>query len=642
MQYIRLSEGKTKYKLIPAEEDIWKHIDSNEKEYFVSVYKYNQTHYDQWKKTNTISGIKDVVTDKLIFDFDSKKDIEAARQDTITTVSRLITKGVPAEAIQIAFSGQKGFSIEVLTNSEFKVDEFKNITGQVAGDLDTFDKVVSDPQRIFRVPLTKHSQSGLYKFPLSFNQLCELPIDEIRRQASDLNNVDETLIDMYKRVSIPEGLLKLKESTVKKEVAPIITKELDLSLKPRWLSPAKYALQEGYFQDGERSNAFMILASTYKNQGFNRDVVYRMLKGVAQVQAERNNMERFPDKELWNNVVETVFGPNWKGGQYGPDHPLLLKICQQFGFENEKEESFLLKVNNVSDVFRNFAENIDKNTMKLGIEQIDKNVRVTTSMLVGLLGAPSSGKTTCAINFLNYASSNNINSIFFSLDMGAPLVFQRFIQRHHGLTSNDLFKIYKDKEVKRIKEIEQTVEKNYKNVDFCFRSGICPDDVRQSIIKRQEETGQKIKLCVIDYLECLNEKYSDPTANTALIAQKLKDIANDLDITIVLLLQPQKHAGDPSDELLSYRSVKGSSAIEQACSIIFSVWRPGFSPSRPHDDKYLSVAVLKNRMGGLNQFDFRWNGLTGMISNLEDDDKDILSDLREMKRQEKLNKDTGF
>ncbi len=636
--YRRFSEGLNNYRLIPETEDVQSLIKNRDKDYYISIYKYNQDHYDHWKKTKSVAGITDVVTDKLVLDFDDKDDVEKARQDTITAISRLASHGIPQEAIQVAFSGQKGFSIEVKTDKIFTVDEFKSITKTLAGDLASYDTVVNDPQRIFRVVGTKHNKTSLYKVPLAVDQVVEWDIDKIKEYASDLNNVDTTIMDNWHQVDLPESITKMKAEEKIPFKEAVFDTSLDINKKPKWLTQAKYALQEGYFSEGDRSNALMMLAATYKNQGFSRDHTYRLLKGTAELQANRYETERFPDDQIWNNITKQVYSPTWNGGQYRKDDPLLIKTAKNLNLQIEKDEDVLVDATKVSTVFKNFAENIDSNTMKLGIPLLDKNVRVTTSMLVGLLGAPSSGKTTISLNFLNYASQNNTKAIFFSLDMGAPLVYQRLIQRHKGITSDDLFKIYKNKETSKIKTIEETISDEYKNVDFCFKSGITPDDIRHIITEKNNNSEQKIKLCVVDYLECLNEKFSDSTANTALIAQKLKDIANDLELTIILLLQPQKHAGDPSDELLSYRNVKGSSSIEQACSIIFSVWRPGFSPKKQENDRFLSMAVLKNRMGSLNQFDFSWEGLRGTIGGLDIEGEEDLKRVRDDKQKEKAAK----
>lgn len=638
MQYLRLSEGFNNYNLIPESEDIWKHIKTNDKDYYVSLFSYNDDHYNQWKKTKTISGIKDTTTNKLFFDFDDSTNIQNAKTDAVTLVSRLLASGIPQDKIQITFSGNKGFGVGVDTTSKFTPDEFKNVVFSLASDLKTFDKVVNDPNRIVRVVGTKHNKSGLYKIPLSLAQLTELNVEQIKDCAKSLDNVDMDIVKAWKGpVSISESIETLKVETKKEKEVIKVDHDLDMSKKPRWLSEAKYALQEGFFGAGERNTAFMVLGSTYKNQGFPKEIVYRMLKGVAEIQANRNSQERYSDTEIYNNIVEQIFSPTWKGGSYSYENtPLLQDVTKRLGLKVvTEEESPLVEVSDVSSIFKKFATDIDKNTMKLGIEPIDREIRVTTSMLVELLAAPSAGKTSVSLNVLNSSSLNNIDSAFFSLDMGAPLVYQRLIQKHTGFTNKRLFEIYKNNEVKEIDRIQQIVKQNYGNVKFCFRSGITPTDMDLFITEQQEKTGRKVKLMVVDYLENIVTPYSDPTASTGYAAQFMKDLANKHEMTVLLLVQPQKHAGDPSSELLSMRNIKGSGQIEQAGSVIFTMWRPGFGPKKPEEDKFLSIAVVKNRMGSLGKFDFAWDGLKGSITELDDEGKIELETIIKRKIQER-------
>ncbi len=637
MEYVRICEGLTRGKLIPVTDDVWKHVTTNQRDFYLSLYRYNETHYNQWKQTGTVAGIKDVTTNKLLFDFDHAENPEKARQDALTVISRLTSGGVKEENIQVTFSGNKGFNVAVETTERFTPDEFKSLVFGLAGDLSTFDTVVSDPQRIIRLVGTKHNKSGLFKYPLSVSQISELTVDQIKTMAKRDDDIDADIMTGWVEVDLPEAIKEKKQ--VKKLEAPKVevqAHELDMSKKPKWLTEAKYALQEGYFGSGERNTAFMILASTYKNQGFSKEIVYRMLKGCAELQAARSGQERYSDKELYNNVVEVVFNPNWKGGTYSYENtPLLQTVTARLGLKPPaKEEQTMIPLSDVSSIFRKFATEIDENTIKLGIEAIDKDVRITTSMLVGLVAPPGGGKTTVAFEIMNNASKAETPTMFFSMDMGAPLVFQRLIQKHTGMYSRKIFDMYKNND-KGIATIESTLTKEYNNVSFCFKSGLTVEEIREAVIQEQLRTEKKIRLVVIDYLECISSGFSDPTASGAYVTQKLKDLANELECTVLLLLQPPKVAGDPSDEILSYTKIKGSSVIQQACSVIFSMWRPGFSPKAPQEDKYVCFAVLKNRMGTLGQYEFGWDGLTGSITELDEEGQVALNGLKKRKAEEK-------
>lgn len=645
MQYYRLSEGLNKYKLVPSTEDLYSHIKNNQKDYYRSLFLYNDEQYKHWKITGSVAGIKDVVCKSLLWDFDSADNIKLAKDDATTLVGRLVKLGVPSENIQVTFSGNKGICVEIETNKEYKQDEFKNITFALAEDLSTFDRVVNDAQRIIRITGTKHPKSGLFKIPLSINQLAELPVETIKALATN-DEVDADVVEGWKPITLPFGVEKLKVATTKEEKKSTSEiYDLDITLKPKWMSEVRFALQEGYFPSGEgkRNHAFLILASTYRKQGFNKELTYRLLKGVAEVQARRTETDRYPDVELWKNIVEVVYSPHWKGGIYKDNEdPFLIETAKALGIKVKADEPTpLVPISNVTDVFKRFAVDIDKNTVKLGIPIIDSEIRVTTSMLVGLLSPPGGGKTSVSLGILNELSRSNQKAIFFSLDMGAPLVYQRLLQKHTGVGGKKLFEMYKSGD-KRVKEFEAIVDKEYKNVSFCFRSGVNTEDIRNFIMEHEQQHGERAKLIVIDYLECLSGPYSDSNANTAMIAQQLKDIANDFQITVLLLLQPQKHAGDPSAELLSYRAIKGASAIEQACSVIFTLWRPGFNPAKPEEDRYATVAVVKNRMGSLGKFDFNWNGLTGQLSELDQNDAVELEEIIKRRAAERALKNEGL
>ena len=155
--------------------------------------------------------------------------------------------------------------------------------------------------------------------------------------------------------------------------------------------------------------------------------------------------------------------------------------------------------------------------------------------------------------------------------------------------------------------------------------------------EQQERSGQPVKLVIIDYLENLSGPYSDPTANAGFNANQLKDMANELNTCVLLLLQTQKHSvPDISDPLRTLKGVKGSSLIEQSCSTILTLWREGYNPKHVDDDRYISFAVVKNRFGSLWEGDFGWEGCTGNINELSPEQEDELTDFRKRKKEQKM------
>jgi hypothetical protein len=633
MKYIRICKGiKDKGILVP-ESELTNVINSTDTDWYVSLFLYNDLHFSEFQKKKSVAGFTGLVTDKLVFDFDSKENIDLAKDDALTVYNRLIQYGFTDEQINICFSGNKGFSLETRLSSSHTTSEIKSIAKQLAGDCDTWDTVIYNENRLFRAPYTRHPSSGLFKLPISIETLSEADSATIKTIASDLDNaVDWKSLS----VELPKELLpKSEEVVVVNKNAELSNDVKDLVLKVKWLPPCREAILNGYFKSGNRSNALMSLCASIAAQGLPKEVAYRMLKGAAELQSRRTGDEQFDKDEIWNNIIRVVYSPTWQGKTYAcKDHEFLQEICPSKDTCKKKDNTDLIKIEDLSTKFKDFAVNIEKNRVYTGIQALDEKIVLTTSMLTGILGAPGSAKTALAFNMLHNTSLAGTRSVFCSLDMGWPLVYARLISRLSGHKFEDVIETYKqDKD--HYREWDAKLAGEFKNVDFWFRSGTTVEDIKQQVLKRQEQLGEKIKLVVIDYLELLVGPYSDPTANGAFLATQLKDLSTDLEACVVVLVQPPKSAGDASTPLYSMRQVKGASVLEQNFRTIFGVYREGFSPDTPQNDKYITINCLKNTLGGLFSLDFGWEGVTGKVKPLSYIEQEGLEDLRESKKEKK-------
>lgn len=645
MQYkVLINSVKGLRKLVPYNTDFYtKAIEGlqDKKEAYESIYIYTQEHFDQFKKTNSLAGIKNVVTDKVVFDFDSREDLNLPLQDTKTLVTRLRQDGFTDSELSISYSSSKGFHVEIaLDNKTLSREEFESITQSYAGDLNTFDTAVSDEQRVFRLPLSYNLKSGGYKIPLT--------VEDVMAENVDVKSIVEYSkapdFDEAKTILSNVSAAKNKFVVRKQKKAEVVQKDETMEDAPDFnknktgLTNAKYALACGYFEQGERHEATMILAATYRALGWELESAYRNIKGTLALRNRRLGIKSTDEQkeELWTEV-SSVYNPNWKGGTFAEDkNSLLIKTKKRYKIEDKYESNLIISLTQVDSIFSDFAENIDKNTLKLGINSFDENVRITTGTLVSLLAAPSVGKSSISFGILNSTSKNNIKSMFFSLDMGAPQVYQRIVQRHLGISSDKLFKAYQTKNQKTINEIKSTIANEYQNVKFCFRGAMNVDIIREALIKEKEISGEFPKLVVIDYLEnVMTTLSSDPTISKGFVARVLKDMANEFSICILLLVQPAKVSGGPSEELNSYYGIKGSSLVAEASAQVITMHRPGFNPKDSQDDNFLNLTVVKNRMGQLGSFDYHWTGLTGSIRELLPEEKKELEALRSAIKQEK-------
>lgn len=642
-KYIRFSENYKINKLIPEIESPHKHIKNKNQPYFISMMKYSEEQYNKWKETKSLAGENGSTTNRIWADFDNK-DLNIAFKDSQTFYKRLLALGVPEDSIQISFSGNKGLGFMVDIDKELTIEQVGSICHSLCDDLPSFDTSMYDHQRIFRLLLTKNEKTGLFKIPLTSDELQEANVEEIKANARSDHGYDlESLKEHYKPFKTNSKFMALAiekpKPEIKKEISdwnePVqFTKKPDMSSKPKHWKDYKWAIAQGHFGDdpGERHHALMILASTCRALGYDRDMAIAMCDVSIRKQAERSGRDPFPKEELIENIIDkSVYSTQWQGGQYSPvSDAWLERYCKKMGFEITRENTFI-HVDSVFDKLKVYATDFEKNIVSTGIEQLDKNIMYITSSHNGILGQPGSGKTSFAIQWLENLAKSGSSGIFYSLDMGMPVVGAKIVQRYTGASFTEALEIVRNDPV-QFSKIREATAQDYKNVSFNFNTGVTPAQIKDDIRRLEDTTGVKSRLLIVDYLECLQGPFSDATANTGYLSNMMKDVANEMEVCSVMLLQTQKHStSEISDPLLSMKQVKGSSVIEQSATVISSLWREGYSPNTIDKDKYISFAAVKNRLGPLWKGDFGWEGKTGSIYELSSEARSDLRTFRDDK-----------
>lgn len=666
--YIKNGLKDTSYTFFDQNSNIQDHIINPEKDHYHSIYLYTPEQVSEaqkiievkntagkiYKRPRGVGRIADtsgkvyqtmenVVTNILVWDLDDK-DVENSRKDAVTLVKRLEGYGVKENQIRVAFSGGKGFSIVVKIKEYLNPNELKTICTALADGLSTFDTVVYNPARIFRVPLTKH-HSGLYKTPIPIETLQNYDVSVIK--AASKERIDpKDLEGVYEVADLPAKMKDIKvatkELTVNKVndvnlVAEI--SELDWSKRLKFLTPAKFILHNGLgYGAGQRHEVYMILSSSYKGAGFSQGDAYRLLKSVDEKHCEISGRDSFDHDEMWNNIIATVFADSWQGGTYPPEHPILAAVEDAIPEHlQRKDKAGLVENDFVFDKFKTFAVDIEKNTIKTGITDFDKKVKLLTGTTAGILGIPGSGKSSWVMNILANCSNAGESSIFYSLDMGMSLVALKQIQRVSGFSNDKIFKMVKE-EPDRFKKLREVAIKDYENVSYSFKFGITPADIRQDIADREESSGKKVRLVVVDYLENVQSGYNDPTVGSGVVAQHLANVAVEMDVLIIILLQTQKSVS-PGEAIESMRKIKGASVIEQSLSVAIGIHREGQPLAYSDYDEFMTANVLKNRYGSLSSTIMTFKGEKSLIDNIDKDGRMKYYALLELKKSDREEED---
>ena len=669
--FYRLCCGLTEGDFYSVEISPYDIIDDKNKDWYKSVYLYtekqvndaqemvevlNKKTGDKYKRKRGIGKLLGsegtkydtmiAITNKLVWDFDSEENVELAKRDLLELIRRLEKYGISDEQIEIQYSANKGFHCIIETTAEFTAAEHRAIALTLADGLLTADTKVYNDSRVIRVPHTKHQKTGRFCTPVYMEDLL-LEMLEIEQIASKEYPPNQEKI----LVSLPEEILEMRENAVKveKKVVEAVGStfeemretigKLDFSKKLPHMPPAKWVLHMGFIPRGHGQEARMILAATYKNMMLPEEDAWRMLKSVSErrVNILGDADAEFDVDELWSNVISTVYSPLWQGGSYGINHPLIAaidKILPPYLRYDRVSDSLVIDKDEAFSKFVNYAKDVDKNTIKFGIPSLDKNLRIMTKNVYGLLAPPSAGKTSIALQIMENASRDGIKVIYFSFDMSLDDTYAKILTRHTNENEADILEKLKSGDLEIARRYKKIIDKYYENVDFVFKPGLTIEDMEKAIVQREEETGIKARLAVVDYLTLIKTPGAEGNQKGIDTIQGLRYLAHSQNLAAFPLLQPNKLNASPNEPIKSYNGIKGTSEIAEACTAILTAYREGFDPQSFENDNYLSMICVKNRKGRLFSLDFNWQGKTGLIRELEGPEREQLAHYREMKKEE--------
>lgn len=358
-KYIRVTNFKDAELVDPSELSKWE----NKTDFYASRVIYNQKHFEHFQKEKSVAGIRDVNCDTIWFDFDldktGKTGPDQPQKDAYTVVTTLKKHDVPQDNIEIWYSGNKGFHVIVNLDKEIPFTEVKKLVfGKYAVGLVTIDPSVYLPTQVLRLPNSKHGKSGLYKVQLTQEELNTLSLDEIREIAKKNEKIEPV-----EKKKLPESFYNIKgntqngsdnaqkglpapelKSAPKKEVSidssdPLNFKGLDLSSMPHGWKDFKWAIAQGRFNIGERHSAMMVVCATCRALKYGKDMTEAICQKADELHCDITGDKPMSDLQT---CVDSVFAPNWSGGQYSPEKNLWLqKYCLDNGFETEDKKAEL-------------------------------------------------------------------------------------------------------------------------------------------------------------------------------------------------------------------------------------------------------------------------------------------------------------
>ncbi|PTY93094.1 primase C-terminal domain-containing protein [Heyndrickxia sporothermodurans] len=218
----------------------------------------------------------------LDLEFENNADFRKIIRDALLVVSYLEDEfGIPEDLIQIYFSGSKGFHILVepevfgIKPSTDLNMQFKKIAQEVNKNtlFHSIDTKIYDRRRLFRFPNSINGKTGLYKVPITMDDLRTMDYEKIQEYASEPREVEiaeprlvETARKKFKQILLVNKLKDAKRRNKNKSKVSISTERKDL------LPCVKKILNEGAAK-GSRNNTCVAIASSMLQSGMTQTEV---------------------------------------------------------------------------------------------------------------------------------------------------------------------------------------------------------------------------------------------------------------------------------------------------------------------------------------------------------------------------------
>lgn len=233
---------------------------------------------------------------------------------------------------------------------------------------------------------------------------------------------------------------------------------------------------------------------------------------------------------------------------------------------------------------------------------------------VVICARPSHGKTSRLIQYLIHAAMEGFKVAFFSIEMNKQKIHTKMIN-HISEVNADIIKYqtWDDNQFQSILNSKNRIKTL--PIYINEKSAISPNYIRAVVRERKRKYG--LDIIAIDYLQLMmpNETFKGQSEENKIgsISLALKNLAKDMNITIIALSQLSRECESRQNKRPIPSDLRYSGQIEQDADLILSQYIPSKYYRRDADPDYKSevmsdmdycriseTGILKNRMGETN------------------------------------------
>lgn len=251
----------------------------NNTDVYATIFQYND-------KDQNKSDLFGPLYIDLDMNFNDNKGYDKLKSDLKRIVTYLkLQYNIPAEYIRFYFTGKKGYHL-IIPAKVFGIKPNKDLNTYykvIAKELNdnTIYKIVDtkiyDKKRLLRLPNSINSKTGLYKVPISYEDIVKLNYDELVEYASSPKQIDFTEPQpVEKAINYMRDLkTNLQEQNKKRAAMIAIPKNIDFN-KITFPKCIQTIYKNGVVE-GSRNNTTITLASAFLQKGIDYDTTLALI-----------------------------------------------------------------------------------------------------------------------------------------------------------------------------------------------------------------------------------------------------------------------------------------------------------------------------------------------------------------------------
>ncbi|KZL88613.1 replicative DNA helicase [Clostridium magnum] len=225
--------------------------------------------------------------------------------------------------------------------------------------------------------------------------------------------------------------------------------------------------------------------------------------------------------------------------------------------------------------------------------------------LIILAARPSMGKTAMALNLLlNTTFKGQAKTAFFNLEMGTKQIIDRAVALRTKIPLDNIknASLSEEQWYQISKEASILANSSMKIYDKIFTLNGIAAECRKLKIK------EGLDVVIIDYLQLIEsgERTENRNQDISKITRRLKLMAKEIDINIIVLSQLSRAPETRSDHRPMLSDLRESGSIEQDSDVVMLLYRDDYYHKDSESKGIMECIVAKNRNGEVGTSRLKW------------------------------------